>query len=429
MSEEPVEGYTTAVAGTNITNTITGTTEVKGTKTWNVPEGTKLPEKIKVYLIRNGESIDSKEVTADDNWAYSWTDLPKYSNDGMSEYTYAVDEEPVAGYNKTVEGFNITNTKSDVVTVEVTKTLTHNELALGAVDQTFYVALYGDEACTVRLSDVKAIEFKNASSATVKFTDLEIGRQYYVSECTEDGTPQETGTLADGTAYIATFPNGNSVTVTEDDGTETVYFDNEFMKLPDGFYFEGKLTVTKELLDAEGNAKNSDKTFYAGIFDDKDYKNLSSRIIGDNVLELDMNGGSESSVTARVKIQENEDCVLYVTETDADGNPVEGAKGFAYNVSYKGNTTVTLNESNLKAIVRIINKEKPKDKDKDKDKEEENKKTTTTTTNTTTNTTTSRSVKTGDNTPIALYLIILITAAGAVVLVFVYRKKRRESNK
>lgn len=379
MSEEPVEGYTTAVAGTNITNTITGTTEVKGTKTWNVPEGTKLPEKIKVYLIRNGESIDSKEVTADDNWAYSWTDLPKYSNDGMSEYTYAVDEEPVAGYNKTVEGFNITNTKSDVVTVEGTKTLTHNELALGAVDQTFYVALYGDEACTVRLSDVKAIEFNN----------------------------------------------GNSVTVTEDDGTETVYFDNEFMKLPDGFYFEGKLTVTKELLDAEGNAKNSDKTFYAGIFDDKDYKNLSSRIIGDNVLELDMNGGSESSVTARVKIQENEDCVLYVTETDADGNPVEGAKGFAYNVSYKGNTTVTLNESNLKATVRIINKEKPKDKDKDKDKEEENKKTTTTTTNTTT----SRSVKTGDNTPIALYLIILITAAGAVVLVFVYRKKRRESNK
>ena len=61
-----------------------------------------------------------------------------------------------------------------------------------------------------------------------------------------------------------------------------------------------------------------------------------------------------SSVTARVKIQENEDCVLYVTETDADGNPVEGAKGFAYNVSYKGNTTVTLNESNLKATVRII---------------------------------------------------------------------------
>lgn len=531
MSEEPVEGYTTAVAGTNITNTITGTTSVEGTKTWEVLDGIDQPDCIVVNLLRNGEKIDSKKVTAEDNWTYSWTDLPKYSEDGMTAYEYTVDEEEVNGYDKIIDGYNITNklvtkeisvnktditglqevpgakfvisfndgknivkewtsgetpeTIADIVpgitytleeitapegyekisnavnfvvdeegnvtvtgsaeitvngekvpevsaegsvisvkdtmirskkaAVEVTKTLTHNELALGAVDQTFYVALYGDEACTVRLSDVKAIEFK----------DLEIGRQYYVSECTEDGTPQETGTLADGTAYIATFTNGNSVTVTEDDGTETVYFDNEFMKLPDGFYFEGKLTVTKELLDAEGNAKNSDKTFYAGIFDDKDYKNLSSRIIGDNVLELDMNGGSESSVTARVKIQENEDCVLYVTETDADGNPVEGAKGFAYNVSYKGNTTVTLNESNLKATVRIINKEKPKDKDKDKDKEEENKKTTTTTTNTTT----SRSVKTGDNTPIALYLIILITAAGAVVLVFVYRKKRRESNK
>ena len=545
IEEEPVKGYISKVEGYDIINTITGTTSVEGTKTWEVLDGIDQPDSIVVNLLRNGEKIDSKKVTKEDNWNYSWTDLPKYSEDGMTAYEYTVDEEEVNGYDKIIDGYNITNklitkeisvnktditglqevpgakfvisfndgknivkewtsgetpeTIADIVpgitytleettapegyekisnavnfvvdeegnvtvtgsaeitvngekvpevsaegsvisvkdtmirskkaAVEVTKTLTHNELALGAVDQTFYVALYGDEACTVRLSDVKAIEFKNASSATVKFTDLEIGRQYYVSECTEDGTPQETGTLADGTAYIATFPNGNSVTVTEDDGTETVYFDNEFMKLPDGFYFEGKLTVTKELLDAEGNAKNSDKTFYAGIFDDKDYKNLSSRIIGDNVLELDMNGGSESSVTARVKIQENEDCVLYVTETDADGNPVEGAKGFAYNVSYKGNTTVTLNESNLKATVRIINKEKPKDKDKDKDKEEENKKTTTTTTNTTTNTTTSRSVKTGDNTPIALYLMILITAAGAVVLVFVYRKKRRESNK
>ena len=138
------------------------------------------------------------------------------------------------------------------------------------------------------------------------------------------------------------------------------------------------------------------------------------KLQADVVLELDMNGGSESSVTARVKIQENEDCVLYVTETDADGNPVEGAKGFAYNVSYKGNTTVTLNESNLKATVRIINKEKPKDKDKDKDKEEENKKTTTTTTNTTTNTTTSRSVKTGDNTPIGIFVVLLIAAIAVI---------------
>ena len=496
IEEESVKGYISKVEGYNIINTITGTTSVEGTKTWEVLDGIDQPDSIVVNLLRNGEKIDSKKVTAEDKWNYSWTDLPKYSEDGLTAYEYTVDdgknivkewtsgetpetiadivpgitytlEETTApeGYEKisnavnfvvdeegnvtvtgsaeiTVNGEKVpevsaegsvisvkdTMIRSKKAAVEVTKTLTHNELALGAVDQTFYVALYGDEACTVRLSDVKAIEFKNASSATVKFTDLEIGRQYYVSECTEDGTPQETGTLADGTAYIATFTNGNSVTVTEDDGTETVYFDNEFMKLPDGFYFEGKLTVTKELLDAEGNAKNSDKTFYAGIFDDKDYKNLSSRIIGDNVLELDMNGGSESSVTARVKIQENEDCVLYVTETDADGNPVEGAKGFAYNVSYKGNTTVTLNESNLKATVRIINKEKPKDKDKDKDKDKEegNKKTTTTTT---TNTTTSRSVKTGDNTPIALYLIILITAAGAVVFVFVYRKKRRESNK
>ena len=95
--------------------------------------------------------------------------------------------------------------KSEKASIEVTKTLVYEGMELGAADQTFYVALYGDEACTNRLSDVKALVFKNTASATAKFADLEVGRKYYVSECTADGTAETSGVLADAgqTAFIA----------------------------------------------------------------------------------------------------------------------------------------------------------------------------------------------------------------------------------
>lgn len=306
--------------------------------------------------------------------------------------------------------------------VAVTKKLVYNNMALGAVDQTFHVALYGDEACTKRLTDVKAIVFKNASASTVNFTNLEIGRKYYVAECTADGTAQSSGTLADGTVYMANFTDGNTVTVNEANGTKTVYFNNEFLTVPDGFYKEGKLTVTKKLLGADGNAKNSDEVFYAGIFDDKDHKILSTHT-SENVIPLDMADGSETSYTVNVSVAKDAPCVLYVVETDENGTPVEGAEDFEYEVSYSGDS-VTVNDSNMNASVTITNKEKPAEKDKDK-KDEDTKKTTTTTTNTTTST----NVKTGDNTPIALYVVILLAAAAIVAFIFIFRKKNKKDNK
>ncbi len=122
VEEKPVEGYITTVSGTNLINTITGTTSVSGTKTWRAPEGTKLPESITVILKRNGSPVDTKKVTADDDWSYEFTELPAYSEDGSTAYTYTVDEEPVAGYNKEVDGYDLINTKSEKIEITGTKT-------------------------------------------------------------------------------------------------------------------------------------------------------------------------------------------------------------------------------------------------------------------------------------------------------------------
>ena len=87
--------------------------------------------------------------------------------------------------------------------VEVTKSLKETDGNLMAIDQIFYVALYSDEACEQRVSEVKEIVFKNNSVSSVKFTDLEVNQKYYVAECDAEGKAQTKGALADGTVYQA----------------------------------------------------------------------------------------------------------------------------------------------------------------------------------------------------------------------------------
>ncbi|MEH6892602.1 Cna B-type domain-containing protein, partial [Bacillus sp. JJ864] len=41
------------------------------------------------------------EVTAANNWNYTFTDMPAYDNDGNA-YTYTVREQTVAGYKSEV---------------------------------------------------------------------------------------------------------------------------------------------------------------------------------------------------------------------------------------------------------------------------------------------------------------------------------------
>lgn len=115
-----------------------------------------------------------------------------------------------------------------------------------AAEETFYVALYADEGCTQRVSDVKALTFKMDSVSTVTFTDLAIDTTYYIGECTADGVNYLRGQTADGTTYTAMFSNGNSVETGSNGGNKAVEFENRFVKFPDGFYKEALLNLTKQ---------------------------------------------------------------------------------------------------------------------------------------------------------------------------------------
>ena len=279
-------------------------------------------------------------------------------------------------------------TRSEKASVSVTKKLTFSGEEISAVDATFYVALYADEACTKRISEIMPLVFKKASSATVTFTNVEIGRTYYVGECDANGVNFVSGVMAGNVAYAAIFANGNKATVTETDGTATVYFENQFATIPDGFYKEGILTITKKLLGSDKKAKNSNEVFYAGIFSDAAYTQLSGDV-SENIVALDLAGGSEAEAEVFVAIAPGGSQTLYVTEVDANGKPVAGAAGFKYTVQVD-KTSVTLSEANTEAHVTITNTET------ETETESETKKTT--------------SVKTGDDTPIAPYMALMFAS-------------------
>ncbi|MBU9711361.1 Cna B-type domain-containing protein [Evansella tamaricis] len=117
VEEEPVEGYETSIDGYTITNLRVGEIGISGEKTWLDDNSEKRPDSITVYLLQNGERMDEQEVSANSNWNYTFTGLDQFDDKGGS-YVYTVEEEPVEGYDTTIEGFNITNVRAGVTVIE-----------------------------------------------------------------------------------------------------------------------------------------------------------------------------------------------------------------------------------------------------------------------------------------------------------------------
>ncbi|MBF0714365.1 Cna B-type domain-containing protein, partial [Gemella sp. GH3] len=110
VTENQVAGYETIINGYNITNKYTPeNTQVSGVKTWedNNNQDGKRPTSITVNLLSNGEIVQSKEVSEQDNWSYEFTNLPKFKEG--KEVNYTVTENQVEGYTPEINGYNITN--------------------------------------------------------------------------------------------------------------------------------------------------------------------------------------------------------------------------------------------------------------------------------------------------------------------------------
>ena len=116
VTENEVSGYTTIIDGYNITNAHTPeTTSISGAKTWVGDSDGNRPASITVKVMNGSKSVASKTVTANDNWKYEFTGLPKYANG--TEINYTIAEVKVSGYETTINGYDITNTYIKQVTI------------------------------------------------------------------------------------------------------------------------------------------------------------------------------------------------------------------------------------------------------------------------------------------------------------------------
>ncbi|GEM02804.1 hypothetical protein HHA03_23360 [Halolactibacillus halophilus] len=113
-----------ASSGFVITNLRDDKTSVSGTKTWQDDNEDNRPETITVNLLQtvDGNTVvyDTVDVTEESDWAYVFESLPVFNEVGKA-YQYSVTEQDVPGYASDVSGFNITNTRTALRDIEITK--------------------------------------------------------------------------------------------------------------------------------------------------------------------------------------------------------------------------------------------------------------------------------------------------------------------
>ena len=132
-----------------------------------------------------------------------------------------------------------------------------------------------------------------------------------------------------------------------------------------------------------------------------------------------MNGESETTVSVSVALGDDPkaEVTYYVTETDEDGVPLENGTDLLFTISVS-ESKVTMSGENSEKDVTITNTYDggtSKDGSDDSDNEEEEK-----------TTEKSKSSKTGDRTPIELYMLLM--AAAVTGGAFVIRRKRKTEN-
>ena len=123
IEEEVPDGYSAqySESGFDVTNTYTGKKEVSGCKIWDDDsdaDGVR-PGSITIRLLADGEEVDSKTVTKDDDWKWKFEDLPLVNEEG-EEIEYTISEDAVENYTAKVEGFNVTNTHTPQTVVPET---------------------------------------------------------------------------------------------------------------------------------------------------------------------------------------------------------------------------------------------------------------------------------------------------------------------
>ena len=109
VDEVMVPGYKKTVSGFNITNTHNPKKiNISGKVVWNGNDKSR-PEVVIVKLVKNGTVVETKKVTKNNGWKYTFINLYKCEKGVEAKYT--IEEESVSGYTTNISGYDIINTR------------------------------------------------------------------------------------------------------------------------------------------------------------------------------------------------------------------------------------------------------------------------------------------------------------------------------
>ncbi|WP_411953818.1 Cna B-type domain-containing protein [Alkalibacillus sp. S2W] len=190
VEEAPVTGYDSNKERdgdtVTITNTRADTTSIEGTKTWRDDNSEERPESITVQLTRKNDSdfLKEKTVSAGDNWYYEFTDLSAYNNNG-ERYQYQIDEVDVEGYDKEIDGYDLTNTREGSLTIEGSKTWVDTPETADRPEEIEVILKRGTEEINRQTvsGDDWSYQFENLP----EFDDRGVAYDYTINEDTVDG--------------------------------------------------------------------------------------------------------------------------------------------------------------------------------------------------------------------------------------------------
>lgn len=269
-------------------------------------------------------------------------------------------------------------------------------------DAVYYVGIFQDKQGKVPYGTdyVREIPMQGVSSGTAVFEKLPEGT-YYIFETDQNGNAYKVDEVQAGTpdSWVCKLEEGSSQEIVLDGKAETpagkTGFYNLYYDFPSGYYYNGTVTVEKKVMVDEKKDTVSD-TFYAGIFRDKEGKDLYQTVElvqnGKVTVDVPLGGGAEDSTT------------YYIYETDKDGKLLD-KDSFAYTVSGEGK--VSIRQGKLNGTVTITNTKKTTSPSTEEPEEPTEK---------TTEKTTTTSVETGDDTPVVRYLVLLAAAFAVIVI-------------
>ena len=270
------------------------------------------------------------------------------------------------------EGNTILLIEDDTTKIKIKKNLKfETDDLFTSKNAEFYVGLFEDEEGMNMVGDKpqKVIFDKNTcQSSEVVYERLDSAKTYYAFETDSHGTPiREVTEYKDG-LFMVQFWEGNNadpvsdgfgaaVTIDPKTGEASVEFDNEFIKIPSGFYREYELKITKKVKGSNGKAKKVNDKFYIGVYSDEDCTNLYQEAGTNGIVTLELKDIDHATSTIKLGHDPN-GLTLYFAELEKNGSKyTKVSDDFEYKATIK-NSEVTFSPDNDRAEVIVTNKEK-----------------------------------------------------------------------